>query len=110
MAAATMRELERVRYWQGQLLASGDLRTQIGSDAELRTLHNRALHRAYGIAIGLTPSLVDGALKLTCGMAYDCNGYALVVEPERMIALPLPPAAGSLILVLSRDPASSDGV
>jgi hypothetical protein len=109
MAARPMRELERVRYWQGQLLASGDLQTQIGSDAELRALHNRALHRAYGIAVGLVPSLVEGGLELTCGMAYDCSGRGLVVEQDRTIALP-PAGADPLVLVLSHDPAADDGI
>jgi hypothetical protein len=114
MAAPTMRELERVRYWQGQLLASGDLQTQIGSDAELRALHNRALHRAYGIAVGLTLSLVvdeedKRVCELTCGVAYDCYGRALFVERNRPIPLPLP-AAGPIVLVLSHDPESDDGI
>ena len=51
--AQNPRELERVRYWQGQLLASDDLNTQLRVDEELRRLHNRSLHQPYGIAIGL---------------------------------------------------------
>ena len=47
-------QLERVRYWQGQLLAAGDLQTQMRVVAELRRQHNRAVHSAYGIAIGLS--------------------------------------------------------
>jgi hypothetical protein len=109
MAAPTTRELERVRYWQGQLLASGDLRTQIRSDAELRALHNRAIHRAYGIAIGLTPTLVEGKLELTCGMAYDCDGRGLVVAQDRTIDLPAQ-MTGSPTLVLSCDPTDVCGV
>ncbi|MHC2842880.1 hypothetical protein [Bradyrhizobium diazoefficiens] len=114
MAPRTMRELERIRYWQGQLLASGDLRTQIDSDAELRALHNRALHRAYGVAIGLDFSLVvedqqKPAGQLGCGVAYDCNGRALYVESNRRVALP-PPTRDPLVLVLSHDPGSDEPI
>src|SRR5947209_6123609 len=92
MAARTMRELERVRYWQGQLLAAQDLQAQIASDAQLRALHNRALHRTFGIAAGLEASNVvekvarDGAvterhkLNVACGIAYDCDGHMLLLQ------------------------------
>ncbi len=116
MAAQTTTELERVRYWQGQLLASGDLQTQLRVDEELRRLHNRAVHEAYGIAIGLgiaidqEARLDQGALKLPCGMAYDCAGRALIVEEERTIPLPPPVANKLMALVLSYDPTSVDGI
>src|SRR3954462_5532678 len=99
MAAQMTIELQRIRYWQGQLLASGDLQTQLLVAEELRRLHNRVLHQAYGIAIGLklehdeaTGELKldkdTGEPKLTCGMAYDCAGRALIVEKDRQILLP----------------------
>ena len=94
--AATSGELVRIRYWQGQLLSSGDLQTQVQSDQELRRLHDLAVHRAFGIAIGLTATLADGVLTLGCGMAYDCTGQALVVERDRVVALPSSADGGSL--------------
>jgi hypothetical protein len=95
MASASS-ELARVRYWQGQLLGSGDLQTQVQSDQELRRLHDLVVHRAFGIAIGLTATLADGALTLGCGMAYDCTGRALVVERDRTLPLPSSADRGSL--------------
>ncbi|HTV23568.1 MAG TPA: hypothetical protein VMG12_32990, partial [Polyangiaceae bacterium] len=53
-------DLERVRYWQGQLLTAADLREQVATDAELRRLHDRFAHRAAGIAIGLGLEFVAG--------------------------------------------------
>jgi hypothetical protein len=109
MAAHTTTGLERVRYWQGQLLASGDLQTQLRVDEELRRLHNRAVHQAYGIAIGLTPTLDEDKLTLGCGMAYDCAGRGLIVEADREIPLPAE-VTGPMTLVLAYDPSSVDGI
>src|SRR5262245_14224471 len=109
MAVQTITELERVRYWQGQLLALDDLQTQLAVDEELRRLHNRAAHQAYGVAIGLTSTLDAGTFKLTCGMAYDCAGRALIVEADREVPLPSL-VTNKLTLVLSYDPASVHGV
>lgn len=89
MAIKNPNQLERVRYWEGQLLSSGDLETQMRMAAELRWLHNRAVHSAYGIAIGLQASdIVNGALPLSCGLAYDCSGRELIVPVSISVALP----------------------
>ncbi|HVY93281.1 MAG TPA: hypothetical protein VHA14_11050, partial [Bryobacteraceae bacterium] len=95
-------QLERVRYWEGQLLASGDLREQMRSVAELRYMHNKALHSAYGIAMGLTPGeITDGALALGCGLAYDCAGRELIVPVDRQIPLPVPNIQTPHLLTIS---------
>jgi hypothetical protein len=125
MAAQLPIQLERIRYWQGQLLSAGDLQTQLRVDEELRRLHNRAAHRAYGIAIGLGHALEalgdaqertkraieidNGKLKLPCGLAYDCAGRALIVSTDRIVDLP-PHVTNNLTLVLSYDPNAVDGV
>lgn len=109
MSAQTRDELARVRYWQGQLLTAGDLSTQLAAEEELRRLHNRAVHEAYGVAVGLGATLEGDVLKLECGAAYDCNGRSLLLRTERRIDLPADPAT-STTLVLSRDPAQPDGV
>lgn len=125
MAAQPTIQLERIRYWQGQLLSLGDLQTQLRVDEELRRLHNRAVHRAYGIAIGLGQAMEalgdnkertknaieieNGKLKLPCGLAYDCAGHALVVSQDRIVDLP-PQVTDHLTLVLSYEPNALDGV
>lgn len=108
MVASASRALERIRYWQGQLLASGDLHTQMRVDQELRRLHDRAVHQAFGIAIGLTTSLQDGVISLGCGMAYDCTGRGLIVERDRTIRLPS--VRSPMTLVLASDLGRADGI
>ena len=108
MAGSTARALERIRYWQGQLLASDDLRTQIEVDQALRRLHDRAVHRAFGIAIGLAATLKNGSVHVDCGMAFDCGGNALIVQRDR--TLPMPDVSAPLTLVLTGDAGSADGV
>jgi hypothetical protein len=114
--AQNPRELERVRYWQGQLLASADLNTQLRVDQELRRLHNRLLHQPYGIAIGLELELDETAkLKLddddnvtvNCGLAYDCAGRELILQTSRAIALP---DEFPSTLVITRDETAPDGI
>ncbi len=109
MAALKINELERVRYWQGQLLASGDLQTQLLVDAEMRRLHNRDIHQAYGIAIGLEleRDATTGKLTLSCGLAYDCAGRELVLQSNRAVELP---SQFPMTLVLTRDMTSVDGI
>jgi hypothetical protein len=110
-------ELERVRYWQGQLLASGDLNTQLRVDQELRRLHNRSLHDPYGVAIGLELERdeITGEIKvddddhvnLICGLAYDCAGRELILQSNRALALPDEfPAT----LIITRDDTAPDGI
>jgi predicted RecA/RadA family phage recombinase len=89
MAMNSPIQLERVRYWQGQLLASGDLELQMRVVAELRRLHNQAVHSAYGIAIGLSAGkLTEESLTLTCGLAYDCSGRELIIAEDTEVPLP----------------------
>jgi hypothetical protein len=87
------RHLQRTRYWQGQMLRSGDFPSQLQTEAELRWWHNRALHNAYGVALGLetTASEQGGtitAIHVAPGVAYDCFGRALILQSERDIQLP----------------------
>ena len=97
-------QLERVRYWQGQLLASSDLQTQMRVVAELRRQHNRAVHSAYGIAIGLSvEDIKDKALPIGCGLAYDCRGRELIVPVSTSVPLPSPAITSPYLLVITYD-------
>src|SRR2546423_551298 len=93
MATPTQPEIERLRYWQGQKLGSRDFRAQAENDAQLRWWHNRALHNAFGISLGLkvTPITKDEILtgfKVDCGIAYDCYGRELLLQSARELTLP----------------------
>ncbi len=86
-------ELLRTRYWQGQMLRALDFNDQGTTEAQLRWWHNRALHSAFGISMGLTASPVpqNGALiavRVNCGVAYDCYGRPLILRASRQIAAP----------------------
>jgi hypothetical protein len=100
MTTVEQRELERVRYWQGQLLRSKDFRVQMNTDAQLRAWHNRALHSAYGIALGyeISPLPDTGPLtgiRIQPGVAYDCFGRAITLVAEQVVLIPPAPADGS---------------
>jgi hypothetical protein len=95
-------ELERLRYWHGQRLRSRDFRDQTAIEAQLRWWHNRALHNAFGVSLGLTVSPVPAsgsltAVRVTCGLAYDRFGRELILQDTREIPVPTaPPPQGNL--------------
>jgi hypothetical protein len=100
--------LERFRYWQGQKLLARDFRDQFAREAQLRWWHNRALHNAFGVSFGFQVSRVieDGgfvAVRVTCGVAYDCFGRELILQDTRTIALPsdVPEQSPKITLVVS---------
>jgi hypothetical protein len=89
-------ELERLRFWQGQILRSRDFRDQTSIEAQMRHWHNRALHNAYGVALGLEATAVGPmnaptAVRVSCGLAYDCFGRELILPRTTQIAIPDPP-------------------
>lgn len=106
-------DAQRFRYWQGQKLRSADLRDQLKMEAELRWWHNRALHQAYGVNNGLkvTPEESTGkvtAVRVECGLAYDCYGRSLLLQTAREIELPkFNPNASRITLVASYKPTNS---
>lgn len=108
MTTVERREMERVRYWQGQMLRSRDFRAQMNTDAQLGAWHNRALHDAYGIALGLEITPVQGTgsvtqIRIDPGVAYDCFGHAIILLAAQVVSVPLAPAdgSGSMTLLLS---------
>lgn len=95
MATTFLRDLERLRYWQGQTLRSRDMRDQRRFDAYRRQLHNRALHATDGIGFGLVVGAVDGdpsRLLVECGVAYNCLGRELILQRPRTVTIPSEPA------------------
>ncbi len=99
------RALERVRHQPAARLHGCDLHAQAAIDDQLRWWHNRALHRAYGVAAGLgvrlamdpatgvsTPSRVD----VDPGVAYDAYGRE-IVSPFPM-RLDVPSGAATLVV------------
>lgn len=95
MSAFGQTDLQRFRFWQGQMLASRDFRDQSSLDARRRLLHNRALHGVSGVCFGLGAA-VDATdpstLTVDCGVAYDCAGRELILQRRRSIQIPASPA------------------
>lgn len=86
-------DLERHLFWRGQLLGSRDL-NDVGAGEEERLFwHNRAVHDAYGVAVGLRVDPGTGELpevtEVTVhpGLAYDAYGRELALSAET----PVPP-------------------
>ncbi len=107
MPVSEQLELERIRYWQGQMLRSRDFRGQMNTDAQLRAWHNRALHQANGVALGLAVSAVPDTgtltgIRIQPGVAYDCFGRAIILVTEQIVQAPGAPteASGAMTLLL----------
>src|ERR1700682_746080 len=87
MRMVERRDLERLSYWQGQMLRSRDFRDDAAFEAQRRWWHNRALHSAFGVSYGLhvTVDSSTGEMILTvgCGLAYDCFGRELILRQDR---------------------------
>jgi hypothetical protein len=98
---------ERFRYWRGQALLSQDFRDQAATEARLRAWHNRAVHEAYGVSLGLTATgVLDAMNNLTAvevepGIAHDCFGRLLLLQQARTLSVPsLPDKTVTLVLVM----------
>lgn len=116
MASTEKRDLERVRYWQGQMLRSRDFNDIHAIEEQRRWWHNRALHNAYGIHLDpvdpqnpnaspalfvkLTPD--ETAVTVTAGLAYDSFGRELILESDQTVPLPPLPENHEEFLLLAR--------
>jgi hypothetical protein len=116
MASTEKRNLERVRYWQGQMLRSRDFNDIHATEQQRRWWHNRALHDAYGIyqdpPLARDPNAEshflarltqdETAVTVTAGLAYDSFGRELILESNQTV--PLPPLRGDTeeFLLLAR--------
>ncbi|HZM85190.1 MAG TPA: hypothetical protein VFF31_01425 [Blastocatellia bacterium] len=114
MAMTCEPEIERFQYWEGQRLRSRDFRDQIAVEAQLRWWHNRALHGAFGVRYGFqVADVVEGgilvALKIGCGLAYDCFGRELILQTDKNIDVPDPIGTSPkpVLLVVSYKDSSS---
>ena len=97
MSSTEKRNLERVRYWQGQMLRSRDFNDIHSMDEQRRWWHNRALHNAYGIhqdpdtanAFFASANADNTGAIVSAGLAYDSFGRELILENDQ--AVPYPP-------------------
>jgi hypothetical protein len=82
-------ELERITFYQGELLRADDLTTLDSNNQELRWLHNRSLHN-WGIGFGLDVQGSTGATSVTVnpGYATDISGHEIILPNP--LTLPIP--------------------
>jgi hypothetical protein len=77
----------RVNYFPGQLLSVDDLRAEQEYVREKSKQHNRMLHGA-GLVSGLKVAIVGGEVRVSPGLALDCEGNEIVVDSVQDFALP----------------------
>lgn len=85
--------LQRIAYYEGQLLASSDLQDDTGHESQLRGLHVRAMHNTWGVALGYEVGVDDSRTAVTVGpgIAYDCRGREVLSARTLALGLPTPP-------------------
>ena len=88
--------LERLAFFEGQLLESDDLAAMYDYHREMRWLHNRSLH-GWGIAVGFAVSGAKGdrTVSVAPGYAIDCQGHDLVLS--RPATMQIPPVSGAAV-------------
>jgi hypothetical protein len=108
-------ELERVTYWEGQMLRSSDFLDIQRVEDQRRWWHNRAMHNAFGVYQGFQATAVSATqghsavIQVTPGVAYDCFGRELVLECLATVefsSAPLAPGDVRTLLVRYKKPAS----
>lgn len=92
-------ELERVLFFQGELLTADDLTTVDDNNRQLRWLHNRSLHN-WGIGFGLDVLGARGDTSVTVapGYAIDSNGREIILSSSMKQPTPAVPS-GTYYLV-----------
>src|SRR5437588_12500621 len=81
--------MQRLRFFDGQLLTANDLQAEQSYHIEKRRLHNRRLH-GVGVVDGLTVSVDDGAgtvVIVSPGFALDNHGNEILVEDPVRVEL-----------------------
>lgn len=97
----TQPDVQHLRFYQGQLFASADLRDFEAQENRLRQLHAATVHNAYGVVEGLEVAIVNAEAHVTPGTAVDAWGREIsLTQPP--LSKKLPDPNQSWILVLRR--------
>ncbi len=85
-------QLERVRYFPGELLTAGDLTAAADYDRQMRWLHNRSLHN-WGIGFGLDVlgDRGDTSVTVNPGYAIDIEGREIILAAPCQLPIPAVP-------------------
>ena len=79
--------LTRPNFFYGKLLTVEDLAQEQTYFLEKFKRHNRSLH-GFGIVSGLKVSTDAGNIKVTAGIALDCEGNEIVICSDQSLAVP----------------------
>jgi hypothetical protein len=111
MPGIEQRELQRLRYRQGQMLRSQDLNDQAVIEDQLRWWHNRGVHNVYGVIAGILEGfevklndLFTREFTVKPGVAYDIFGRELILAGELKTELPGEITEGSATLLVKYQP------
>jgi hypothetical protein len=86
-------ELERIVFFQGELLTAADLTTLDSNNRELRWLHNRSLHN-WGIGFGLDVQGAAGATFVSVNPGYAIDRLGREIILSNPVRVPIPAVAG----------------
>ena len=85
--------LSRPRYFTGKLLTVDDLNQEQTYGIERFKRHNRSLH-GFGVVSGLRVTTFSGKIKISAGMALDCDGNEIIIPSDQTMS---PPAFDSKV-------------
>lgn len=98
---ASLRYLNRNRYFAGKILTAEDLQLEQEYFREKLKRHNRYLH-GFGVVFGLEVSKSAGGVLILPGLAIDCEGNEIVVAEPLGLSLPVADDAGGTIFLSVR--------
>jgi hypothetical protein len=108
MPASRPLDIERLQYWTGQSLRSGDARLEASAAENLRWWHTRALHQAFGIASGLEVEIAGSAVTVHPGLAYDGFGREILLLEPAHVAMPDDDGQEEATLTIASHPGESE--
>jgi hypothetical protein len=106
MSCASGSLLDRIRFRDGQMLASRDLRDEQSAEVRLRAMHVRLVHDVWGIALGLRVDLLADrtGVDLHPGYAIDACGRDVIVPHHRLLRVPDSATPEAFMLVAGHCP------
>ncbi|HEY5885802.1 MAG TPA: hypothetical protein VIT88_14020 [Pyrinomonadaceae bacterium] len=79
--------LSRPHYFSGRLLTEDDFNQEQKYFIDKFKRHNRSLH-GFGVISGLKVTAEAGKIKVSAGMALDCEGNEIVVPSDQTLPKP----------------------
>lgn len=102
LTTSPLQQAERLEWVDGSALTWRDLRDTVAAEEAMLALHMRAVHEAWGVALGLTTILAPDrrSVLVTPGFAITCLGMTILLPAARAIAGPAATGAGQWDVVL----------